>query len=404
MKKLILSKLLTKYEGSKHARGEEQIQRRVSLKTQDYPEYQKQDLGLHKSFHQAVLELAAQGLVEIEWVQFERGNLIKTVHLVLAKVEESYLMAERKPKLDVLGELEDQLVNLHLLSPWSKDFMSDCLEELWNKLRYPSQLPTEPDKLKLLLDTLVGLEAKGSEEMLERIFSKRYLGNSKLFERHVRHRLTGILHRYHKDSDLEEEALLAEVGLVRATSEVLIAGPVQLYLKGKTLDISPFCYGLGLGNETLSEAEVAPGRWLRIISVENKATFREFLRKGIDEYTLLICLGGFAGPIKRKFLAKLYQTREESVQYYHWGDLDYGGLQIFNHLRTCWPSLQPMLMDLETYQSFLEFGEPFEDDYGGKLQRLLGREEFVCFHELISAMLKQKETLEQEAVPIPFGV
>ena len=126
--------------------------------------------------------------------------------------------------------------------------------------------------------------------------------------------------------------------------------------------------------------------------------------KELTNILCFICLGGFAGPIKRKFLAKLYQTRVESVQYYHWGDLDYGGLQIFNHLRTCWPSLQPMLMDLETYESFLEFGEEFNDDYGGKLQGLLSRADFVRFHELIRAMLKQRETLEQEAVPIPFGV
>lgn len=46
-------------------------------------------------------------------------------------------------------------------------------------------------------------------------------------------------------------------------------------------------------------------------------------------------------------------------------------------------------MDLETYESFLEFGEEFEDDYGGKLQRLLAREEFICFHELIRAMVNQ---------------
>lgn len=45
MKKVILSELLTKYERSKHARGEEQIQRRISFNTKDYPEYQKKDSG-----------------------------------------------------------------------------------------------------------------------------------------------------------------------------------------------------------------------------------------------------------------------------------------------------------------------------------------------------------------------
>lgn len=339
-------------------------------------------------------------MVEIEWVPFEKGNLIKAVHLVLSRVEESYQMAGKTPKLDVLGKLENRLANLQLTAPWAKAFIDDCLGELRNKLRYPSQLPSEPEKLQLLLDTLTGLEAKGTGEMLERIFSKRYLGHSKAFERQVRRRLTGILHRYYKDSDLEEEALLAEVGVVRAASEVLLSGPVQLRLRGKTLDVSPFCYGVGLGNETLNEAEVAASGWRQIVSVENKATFRELLRKGIDNNTLLICLGGFAGPIKRKLLRKLFQAGGEDVSYYHWGDLDYGGMQIFHHLRNCWPSLEPMLMNKETYESCLEFGEEFDDEYGGKLQGLLSRDEFALFHELLRVMLKYRKTLEQEAIPV----
>lgn len=399
MKKIILGELLTKYEKSKHAKGEAQVQRRVTLNMKDFPQYQGSNLDFRKSFQQTATNLEGQGLIKIEWVPYEKNNLIKALHLVLDRVEEAYIAIGRKPKFDTLGELENLLAGLNLNNIWAKNFIHDCLLELGSKLKYPAQLPHEPEKLKMLLDTLVGLEAKGPEEMLERIFSKRYLGHSKAFEKHVRRRLVGLLGRYYKDMDLEEEALLAEVGLVRATSEVLIRGPLSLRLKQENLDLKPFYYGLSLGYETINESEILGAGCRRLISIENKATFREILRKGLDETTLLICLGGFAGPVKRKFLNKLYIYLGDTVNYYHWGDLDYGGLLIFNHLRSCFPGLQPLLMDKGTYETFMYLGEDYNDTYRQKLQALLNEDKFDCFHDVILSMLKNGLTLEQEAVP-----
>lgn len=400
MKRQILTDLLAKYERSKQARGEGLIRRHIGFNMKDFPEYQENDLTWYKTFRQAALDLAAQKLIEIEWVPYEKGNLIKGVYLIQSKLDEVYRIAGRKPQLDTLGELEETLAGLDLSSPWAIAFVTDCLKEIRDKLRYPSQLPSEQEKLHLLLDTLIGLEKKGNEEMLERIFSKRYLGNSKVFEQQVRRRIVGILRRYSQYSGLEEEDLLTEVGLVRAASEVLISGSLQLRLKEKILNLSPFCYGVGLGNETLTQAEIDKCDWNRVISVENKATFRELLRRGIQEDTLLICLGGFAGPIKRKFLTKIWDAGKESVLYYHWGDLDYGGMQIFNHLKSCWPGLQPLLMNTETYLSYLALGEGYDSQYEEKLKRLLTLDEFNVFHEVLGLMLEKKKTLEQEAVPV----
>ncbi|MDA8212562.1 MAG: DUF2220 family protein [Clostridia bacterium] len=238
--------------------------------------------------------------------------------------------------------------------------------------------------------------------MLERIFSKRYLGHSKIFEQQVRQRLVGILHRYYlTGTELEEEDLLAEVGLVRATNEVNLYGPIKLELRGELLDLAPFRYGVSLGSETLNEAQVIGVGCRRVLSVENKATFRELIRQGMDGGTLLICLGGFAGPIKRKFLNRLGAFSGDLVEYYHWGDLDYGGLQIFRHLqKNCWPRLQPLRMDEETYVAFVKFGEVFSERQGQKLRGLLEKGDFSCFHGVLKAMVEYGRTLEQEAVDV----
>ncbi|GAB4258811.1 Wadjet anti-phage system protein JetD domain-containing protein [Thermincola ferriacetica] len=401
MKQDILEKLLDKYEKSKHATGEARVRRRVTLKTDELTGYFSHDLEYRKSLHRAALDLENRGLIKIEWVPFEKGNLIKALHLVLDRVEEAYMEAGHKSRLDILGDLENRLAGLNLSIPWASAFVKDCLAEIGGKLKYPSRLPREPKKLELLLNTLKGIQSKGQEEMLERVFSKRYLGSSKAFEQHVRRRLVGILRTYFGGAGMEEEDLLAEVGLVRAASEVLVCGPLKMRLKDRTADLAPFCYGTGLGTETIEAMEIVDCNCRRVISVENKAVFRELVRAGTDDQTLLVCLGGFAGPVKRGFLTKLYGFLGNTVEYYHWGDIDYGGMQIFCHLRrVCIPGLRPLLMDAATYGAFVHLGEKFEVAYRTRLEGLLGQEDFACFHDVINIMLEHGCTLEQEAVPV----
>ncbi|ADG81468.1 Wadjet anti-phage system protein JetD domain-containing protein [Thermincola potens] len=401
MKQDILEKLLDKYEKSKHATGEARVRRRVTLKTDELTGYFSHDLEYRKSLHRAALDLENRGLIKIEWVPFEKGNLIKALHLVLDRVEEAYMEAGHKSRLDVLGDLENRLAGLNLSIPWASAFVQDCLDEMGGKLKYPSRLPREPKKLELLLNTLKGIQNKGQEEMLERVFSKRYLGSSKAFEQHVRRRLVGILRTYLGGAGMEEEDLLAEVGLVRAASEVLVCGPLKIRLKDRTADLAPFCYGTGLGTETIEAIEIVDCNCRRVISVENKAVFRDLVRAGTDDQTLLVCLGGFAGPVKRGFLTKLYGFLGNTVEYYHWGDIDYGGMQIFCHLRrACIPGLQPLLMDAATYEAFVHLGEKFEAVYRNRLEGLLKQEDFACFHDVINIMLEHGCTLEQEAVPV----
>ena len=401
MEKELLKLLLDKYEKSRHATGEARIRRRVTVKTSELSGYHQRDIEYRKSLHRAALHLEQAGVLAIEWVPGETGNLIQALHLTLEKVAEAYRIAEEKPSANTREELGRRLANLELQLPWGRAFVQDCLNAIQEKQRYPAQLPREPQKLDLLLRTLAGLEDKGSEEMLERIFSKRYLGNSKIFEQQVRRRLTGILRRYGEEPTLEEEDLLAEVGLVRSSSELLICGPLQLTMQGKLADLTPFAFGIGLGAETLESSKISSCNCSTVVSVENKATFRELTRAGLPAGVLLICLGGFAGPVKRRFMGKLNRFLDGSVPCYHWGDLDYGGILIFQHLRrTCIPGLQPLLMETGIYRDFSHLGEDYDETYRVKLQTLLLDDTLGIFHELLGIMLQEGRTLEQEAVPV----
>ena len=405
MEKFVLNRLLDKVETRRQASGESLVRRRVSLKTDSLPEYHGRELDYRKAFHQAAENLQRQELLEIEWLRGEQGNLIRALHLNQERLAEAYQAAGRTPQTEVLRNLAEQLTAIDTQREWLQSFLQDCLDEIARR-RFPVQLPREAQKRDWLLASLQGIVANDAggdaAEMLERIFSKHYLGHSKLFEKQVRARLVGILRRYAPLPELDEDdLLLLEAGLVRASGEVLLRGPLTLRLKGRGADVSSFVYGVALGPETLSEMEIESCAASRLLSVENKATFRELIRCGLDESVLLLCIGGFAGAAKRRLLKKLAAYLGEQVSYGHWGDLDYGGLQIFQHLRqTCLPQLRPALMDADTYREFVSSGEPFDDSYRRKLERLREQDGFGEFHDLLDAMLLQGKTLEQEAAPV----
>jgi hypothetical protein len=52
--------------------------------------------------YQAVSELQTAGILTVDWLAGEKGNLLKRVILNLDKLDAAYLLAERIPKADQL--------------------------------------------------------------------------------------------------------------------------------------------------------------------------------------------------------------------------------------------------------------------------------------------------------------
>lgn len=63
--------------------------------------------------------------------------------------------------------------------------------------------------------------------------------------------------------------------------------------------------------------------------------------------------------------------------------------------------LQPYKMDLVTYEKFVDMrSKDVSDEYVEKLHKLLEKEEFAVFHEVIKVILQTRKTLEQEQIII----
>ena len=145
----------------------------------------------------------------------------------------------------------------------------------------------------------------------------------------------------------------------------------------------------------------------RVICVENLTSY-QLMVMAVEqrelESTVVIYTGGFPHRSLQKLLRKIadfISLNNESVLVYHWGDLDLGGIRIFNYMKSnFFPKLHPYLMDVSTYESLLNSGTPFGKDYEMKLKELIDNTEYHEWNELLNMMLKNRKKIEQESIGI----
>lgn len=173
-----------------------------------------------------------------------------------------------------------------------------------------------------------------------------------------------------------------------------VKGSLRVQLNGKEIDYNIFEYGCDINTKMLEEMEVLEEQKIeKVISVENKANF---VSMPIEKNTLIIFTHGFLTPLECSVLRELEAVLPEGTKYYHTGDLDLGGIQIFKFIKNkVFPKLEPLNMDVETYEKYLLYGEKPEakDNYWKKIEN----EKSSPFEELVEKMLEKRLVIEQEA-------
>lgn len=402
-KEYILNKLLDKYEKSLHYQGTAKVNRRISLSfnAKNFPWYWKgEEPHLKQAIHQVVEDLSRQGIVAYQWLPFEKGNLLAAVWLNLEQLDQAYAAIGRQPRIDKVKAVAAEIASLlpQITQDWIKAFLQDCLRELQEKKDFPPLLPEEPEDRALLLKTFLGLEDKKDAVLLERVFSLKYLGQSKVFQKKVKGRLTRIAVQYLlPNAQLLEDEVMQELGIEKNSEEILVWGAITLLHQDKVIDYSNSPFGGVVDTKYFAQMEIGSLKAAKVITIENKANFHDLVNRGMAEDTLLIYLGGFPGPQKRTFLTSLYQFNPR-ISFYHWGDIDLGGFRIFMALRKVIPTIKPLFMDESTLLRHKPFCDELEANYAGQLAKLLEQEEYESFWPVIKVMLNEKIRLEQEAL------
>ncbi len=405
---LLLNQLLDAYERSAHFRGTAQVNRRITFpfNRQTLPSYILGENPEEKeTLHQVVKELAQAGLVEVEWVSGEKNNLLRKVHLNLDHVDRAYARIQRPSRRLLLQSISRRLeqTRQQITTDWIRRFLAHCREEMSTHHKVPVRLPSEEKDLDSVLKALLGLDDKGDEQMLERIFSIKYLGDSKLFMQRASMTVISAARRFWlSDEELSDADVLHELGIVSATEELLLTGSLCFCLGQHAIDLAQFPHGAVIDTQLARQISLEHIAARVILLVENKTNYHYLIRQGLPPHLLLIYLGGFPGPAKRNFLRLVHQKAQAEAHpicFYHWGDIDWGGLHIYQLLEEkVLPDLIPFCMDEETLLRFRSLADSFPASYRTRLGNMRRSPRYERFHTLLDCMLQHNLRLEQEAL------
>lgn len=407
MKKNIISRLLSKYEKSKHLLEPGASTRRVMLKIEkkELPEYDYQDASVRDAYNIAAQELEANKLVTLEWMS--NHKVISTIALNLEHVNECYHLVGRKhPKeqaITIVKKIEEALSSVS--TEWVVNWGNEICKKAKNELCFPSYCKEDTVFLSELLRAFMAYDLLRGESITMRAFSSRCYHDSKYFERNIRDEFLRIAEKYclelselcsHKEMGTKNK--LAYLGIYARPEIYELSGNFSFKTSRGSINVEALMpYGIALPStvvDTITSVNLENIK--KIVFIENKTNYDEYLISEMADDELVIYHGGFLSPQKRKMFSIISSAVSHDVPIYFWADIDLGGFQMFTHLQQLIPNLLPMRMSGEDVHTFHELGLVRSTKYLEKLKTALKETKYPLFEDAIKCILYYGVTIEQE--------
>ena len=209
--------------------------------------------------------------------------------------------------------------------------------------------------------------AKQKEPIWERVFSARVFNSSKKFRNEYRDNIfirdiyIAVIDFFRKYSPYYADGMtddeLLNMHEIHSYAQILEwKGPLQYQLNEQSIiDTAANVYGTMINTQTLEHAipYVLP-TCKRIMTIENKANYESM---SYAEDTLYIFCHGFFTPKEVRFLSKICDIVPKECEFYHWGDMDFGGISIFQFVKDrVFPELLPYKMGVGDFRKAVEAG------------------------------------------------
>lgn len=273
------------------------------------------------------------GAVSVRKGKRERGHLIERVTVKdpsalarhLGRNPASSLAKAARLKLDPLIAAGDSWL-IRLL---------DEMEARWSRGETAFRLQADDAKATQEFLTLLAAIAKDQARGLDgRTFSLKITGDTKAFDRHSS-RIAAVMANQFGEPALGAHIVWERIGLERFGHPVHLRGPITIEdSKGTLVDgrAKPFA---SVHPEMLPLLKLSAQPAL-LLTIENYASFNRYVRE-IDDGALVIYTGGFASVGVIEILKSLLGMLDSTVPFFHWGDIDPGGLRIFRFLEESLP-------------------------------------------------------------------
>lgn len=397
----LLHTLLDRYE-----QPDRQTVVRVRLNEQAYPAYfSSTDAHPRQATNTALQHLAGRGIIRLRWQKWEQGNWLTAVDLVPEQAPALYTFLQRTPRQQHAAELQALLAAQTPVTAWHAAFLTWVEQQL---AEHRSVTPLTLDNSHWNRDLLAALAALArlQHPTSERTLSVRLFADSKRLAE-LRSAMVTVLRRCDPaaaEFGDDDRALLQAYLLERIPEYIPLAGPLLLQisaLDGATppLDLRTFERGIALPTSTLQTCTVSACTATTVLTIENATSFHEALVVRPPSMLTLFS-GGFASPATLDLLRAIGVACPDIV-FYHWGDIDPGGLRILAHLRGNLGTVHPLAMDIPTFEQYRQHVQPLTPRDRSTLKSLHQHPLLTDCYPLIAHMLATGYKLEQEAVTPP---
>ena len=386
--KILLNKLLDKYESSKLSKGGTAVSRSIKLTPKDdvLSSYTASDSYKYADENDAIIKrLEAKGFIKAEW----NYDTFKSLTLNIANVDSIYDYLNRDKPSDELNRIKEVL-SQYEFDGFINDFIDYVSDYIKTKYDYPKSYFVDSKQLKLLLDIFTQL-LKLEEDMKKRDFSVKYLGDSKLFES-VQGKVIKIIKDFDSNSYDSDEEVLAAYNIVKNTSYAIVKNKLIFKLNDCIIDLDKLGFEYLLSDEMIRSLEIIDSNVTKVITVENLTSFYAL----DDKEAVIVYLAGFHNHTKQELLKKIY-SKYLNAEYLHFSDIDAGGFWIYQKLKekTGIPFIPYRMSVKELIDNKDNLNKLTENDKK-RLNKMLLDSRFKVFKDTIKYMLDNNVKLEQE--------
>lgn len=394
--KLILDKLLKKYENSKSYKGENSVRQSFAVEpSKIFEKYEDDfaDLDEVRNFEQEVAGLQQSGLIDIVYkdnhiakiIAIDEENVWNQLRNILGVKEKKILLQE---SLDFYTSCLDKHAVIKNFCDVQIERINQGKKELY---------PLESVKIIVaFLDYILN----NQQEILERELSIEVAHDSKVWEKSYRSQVCKILRESgcfdelaSQESEIKEfeKKILEELNVYPNPSYVHFKGNAKIIFDNGDIISVLRDRPLALPSTILNSITKIDIFEKKLMTVENLTSFNRVQH----DNSFFVYLSGYHNTAKRKFI-QLIKNQNETLEFYHFGDIDPDGLLILENLKyKTGIDFQPFCMGVEQLKKYERYCKTLVENDTVKADGLIKSGKYV---ETVQYMLDNNVKLEQEII------